>query len=270
MHKRYIPTASHLPSRTPMHVLSEAHATSALPNCSYEPKVSSSLQTPEVLGSKKYKNVDLKVFVHYPQQLMRSFHKPVFRSKIAFTRNSDGEYSFWRKLLKITIGKVSILRKRPESNVGCNEKLVNDDAELQENLIKHINCTPPYWRRHYLPQENCKSKADLQRANMFIQHYRNILNSYTSPCIQMEVLSMFDREEENEWDDPRIMFVYENREYEEIQNTQSFDLESFVSGIGGFIGIFLGYSILQIPELLVSLTSFIITLKENAKTGEIY
>ena len=37
---------------------------------------------------------------------------------------------------------------------------------------------------------------------------------------------------------------------EEIENSKSYDFESFVSGVGGFIGIFLGYSILQIPELL--------------------
>ena len=74
-------------------------------------------------------------------------------------------------------------------------------------------------------------------------------------------------EEENEWSDPSIMFTYEDRNYEEITNSQSFDLESFASGVGGFIGIFLGYSILQIPELMASLTSFVMTLRKNNKNG---
>ena len=84
------------------------------------------------------------------------------------------------------------------------------------------------------------------------------------PCVQMEISSKFDREEENGWDEPRIKFMYEDRDYEEIQNTKAFDLESFVSGVGGFIGIFLGCSILQLPELLGYLKSTMNNLKQNS------
>ena len=86
----------------------------------------------------------------------------------------------------------------------------------------------------------------------------------------MEAFSKYDREEENEWGDPRVMFLYEDSEYEEMQNTIAFDLESFVSGVGGFIGIFLGYSILQVPELMGSLTSLIRKLGQYNKIGNIY
>ena len=233
-----------------------------------------------VFGNERYKDVDLQVFVHHPKQLMRSFHRPVFRSKLGFEKRFDNTHTdfetafpvasqlfktdfwtkflkndFWSKLLKITISKVRVLRKRPGSNVGCDERLLDDDTKFKEQLIKHINCTPVFWRPHDLPQKVCKSKADLQNAESAIREYKAILASYGTPCTQMEAFSRFDREEENEWDNPRVMIMYEDREYEEIQNYQDFDVESFVSGVGGFIGIFLGYSILQLPEVLGSLVS---------------
>ena len=41
--------------------------------------------------------------------------------------------------------------------------------------------------------------------------------------------------------------------YEEITEIKDFGFEDFISGLGGFIGIFLGYSLMQIPELLCKL-----------------
>ena len=85
----------------------------------------------------------------------------------------------------------------------------------------------------------------------------------------MQVYVCKSTQEENPSDNPRIMFMYEPKDYEEIQNTQDFDLESFVSGVGGFIGIFLGYSILQLPELLGSLTSLMSKLRPRKSSGRI-
>ena len=45
-------------------------------------------------------------------------------------------------------------------------------------------------------------------------------------------------------------FVYEEKYYEEIQYVRDFGFESFWSGIGGFVGIFLGYSMMQFPDLI--------------------
>ena len=223
-----------------------------------------------IFDNEKYKDIDLRIFVHYPHQLMRSFHRPVFRPNLGVGKTSDDTTDFWRKLLRITITKIRVLRKRSGSNVRCDDQLIDDDGKFQEQLIKHINCTPGYWTRPNLPQKVCQSKSDLQNAHFFIENYKDILASYTMPCVQMEVFSTYDREKINEWDNPRVMFMYEDREYEEIQNDEDFGLESFVSGVGGFIGIFLGYSILQLPELLGSLKSLMSKLGQNNDTGKVY
>ena len=58
-----------------------------------------------------------------------------------------------------------------------------------------------------------------------------------------------------------VHFVYAAKSYQEIRNREDFGFESFWSSVGGFIGIFMGYSLLQIPELLKHLPSFLRSLK---------
>ena len=47
-----------------------------------------------------------------------------------------------------------------------------------------------------------------------------------------------------------INFIYLDKYYEEIEYSVAFNKESLISNLGGFIGIFLGYSLLQVPELI--------------------
>ena len=47
-----------------------------------------------------------------------------------------------------------------------------------------------------------------------------------------------------------MAFVVGSEMFQEIDNLRAFGLESCWSGIGGFVGMFVGYSILQLPEFL--------------------
>ena len=96
---------------------------------------------------------------------------------------------------------------------------------------------------------------ELQTAFYFVRNYKNVFATYDPPCVSMVDWSTVNRDGQNHGDDLRLEFVYMSTEYKEITNTQSFGFESFVSGLGGFVGIFLGYSILQLPELLESVFS---------------
>ena len=62
-----------------------------------------------------------------------------------------------------------------------------------------------------------------------------------------------------------INFIYTERFYQEIENVQDFTFESFWSGVGGFVGIFLGYSLLQFPAFLDSVPTLIKTITSYFK-----
>ena len=210
-----------------------------------------------IFGNGKYGNVKLRIFLHRPQQLLRSFHRPVFTTMIGQADEGKGN-QFWSNLLRITISKVMVLKKRPASNVPCNPDLRNDDDNLQLQIITLVGCIPIYWEKTVGGQstyKTCRTQSELSLAYYYLQQYKKIFSTYYPPCSGMEIWSVFDKEEHNQWGDPRIQFHYTETEYEEIANTQGFGIESFVSGVGGFVGIFLGYSILQLPELVASLPS---------------
>ena len=222
-----------------------------------------------IFGNEKYQNVELKLFIHYPQQLLRAFHKPAFKSTVG-DKNSGNR--FWRNLLRITISDVTVLKKRPGSNVPCDESLVDDDLKLQLQIIKSIQCIPVYWHsvlKTGLNLEICNSTNELKRAYNFIQNYRRMFRTYDPPCIGMKVYSLFDREERNTGKDPRILFLYSEENYQEVKTTENFGFESFLSGVGGFVGIFLGYSMLQLPEIFILFNSFSRTLQKYRSSGEL-
>ena len=51
--------------------------------------------------------------------------------------------------------------------------------------------------------------------------------------------------------DIAIAFYYTEKMYEEIQYSKEMGFENWLSNVGGFVGIFLGYSMMQFPELII-------------------
>lgn len=209
----------------------------------------------DIIGNEKYQSAKMMIYLHYPGQLLRSYHTPVFKSGISFTAFNE-EKNFWDRLLTITVTQVMLLRKRANSNVPCDPNLVNDDEKLQKEIIRKIDCIPIYWRH----MDNkpvgisfCKSPDQYREAFKLIQDYKDILLSYDAPCVEMTILSKFDKEEENIWKDPSMKCQYTQATYQEIENARNFNFESFLSGVGGFVGIFMGYSLLQVPQMFISL-----------------
>lgn len=80
---------------------------------------------------------------------------------------------------------------------------------------------------------------------------------YPSPCQNIENLS-YDYSEKSGVDsrrDARLMVLvhFPNRKFRQITHVQEYDIESMVGNIGGYIGLFLGYSFLHFPQFLMTL-----------------
>ena len=83
--------------------------------------------------------------------------------------------------------------------------------------------------------------------------------SYQSPCQNIENLS-YEYSEKVGFDSrPQSRFMvlvhFPNRKYRQITHVQEYDVESMMGNIGGYIGLFLGYSLLQFPQFLQTLYS---------------
>ena len=65
--------------------------------------------------------------------------------------------------------------------------------------------------------------------------------------------------------DMSMAFFYTEKTYEEIKYSRMMNFDGWISNVGGFIGIFLGCSMLQIPEFLVFIMGYIKAKKQTLK-----
>ena len=163
-------------------------------------------------------------------------------------------------LVRITLYEISIIRKRPNANIPCDlNKNSNDDDHWRKAALSFLGCLPPYWTT-FSPQSNfslptCNSSTQLKdfylnAFNDLSNMYTNISVLYTSPCDDMSITPTFYVQPHSSPDKLVITVKYPGRSFKEITNRRAFNVESFWSGVGGFVGIFLGYSLLQLPEML--------------------
>ena len=58
-------------------------------------------------------------------------------------------------------------------------------------------------------------------------------------------------------------FMYRNDKYWEIRNTRDFGMASLWSSTGGFVGVFLGFSLFQFIEILLNRTFSLVNDKNS-------
>ena len=134
--------------------------------------------------------------------------------------------------------------------------------------MKNINCVPPYWKemvKNHAGMEDCYTTKQLKAAYHYAKNYNEILASYESPCIEMTVLSTLDEKVLPNQADTEIALYYGSKSYQEIENLREFGFESFWSAVGGFVGIFMGYSLLQLPEFIGNIPSFLQCCRQMLK-----
>ena len=226
-----------------------------------------------IFGNAMYDHIGVRVFLHHPGQLLRSFHDPVFKSNVMLDIKEE-EQKIWDKLVRIKIEMITVLRKRQDANVPCNNQLDDlDDSNIMDIIMKKVGCIPIYWKMFFAKSsfKECNSPSEYQKIFKYIQNYRGLLWTYDPPCADMQVLTKIDDKGKNKWGEPCINIHYAKVYYQDIQNVESFGMESFVSGVGGFIGIFLGYSLLQVPTMLGSLFSCLakLNIRGSKKTNTI-
>ena len=197
----------------------------------------------------------MKIYIHHPGQLLRVFDSPVFESKIM---DLDTE----RRLLSFKISQVSILRKRPDSNIPCNPDLYDDDLQQRIQVAEDVGCIPVYWKKIMqgsLTLKTCKTQEEMEKIWSRLQNLNEIQLSYDPPCNQMKLAVTVVGQPTTHKRIPlfEYSFKYMEKTYEEIVNEREFGINSLWSSVGGFVGIFVGTSLSQLPTLIAAACSWI-------------
>ena len=197
--------------------------------------------------------LEFRIIFHYPGQLLRNFDNPSFSSTLA-SYDKD-------RILQLTVSQVIKLINRPDSNIRCyDDGVITDDIRLKDELIKHIDCIPIYWKNllsKTRQKKLCKSPEQMRIAYSQLKLYKEYFSTYDRPCVDMKTLVRYSKELPQLNHEFVINIVYKDNVFQEIRNDKEFTFESFFSSLGGFLGIFLGYSMLQIPDLIHNFSAFL-------------
>ena len=219
----------------------------------------------------------LRIYIHMRGQLLRMFGRDVAHIRIedmlteqcavkGKVNNKPSACSGMK--LSFLMSQVTLLKKRHDANIPCDKDGTNDDFKIMTAVMKEVRCVPSFWKDIYnfsiIPP--CTMVTQYQKIYDYASDVALYSNLAVQPCNEMIVVTNivkepgrkqekkpFDRYTQKIVTYLDMEFVVGNKILQEIIYVREFGIESCWSGIGGFVGIFVGYSILQLPDLLGSL-----------------
>ena len=190
--------------------------------------------------------------VHYPGQMFRSTILGLGKWEWPKRTNSSSktfEMSFTRKGMEV-------LLRRNKRAKPCNEDWLNYDSSVLKGIMRDVGCRPPYYDFSDLPL--CSTMNTMKRvASLTFED----LNNFAPPCRAISTIQ-FDYEELDEDDATtgtiiqpsffRLSITTLDTTFKLIQLVKSYDIQSLIGNAGGYLGIFLGYAIYQMPGAIMN------------------
>lgn len=211
-------------------------------------------------------NVEGHVYLHHKGQLIRTLGKPTVTLRGASLHQGKlKNHKGYQYVIRMRNNAVEVLRKRPNAVKRCNVNLLDDDSQWRQSVIKAVSCIPTFMRRFELnaylqklslPECNQDQYRKIEDMYAPYDNFETASKLYIEPCTQMssvvtttESLAHYDNSNSTIL---VLKFDY-TEDYRETVNKRAFGFTTLWSQIGGFIGIIIGYSVMQIPKTLEEL-----------------
>ena len=190
------------------------------------------------------------VSIAYPNQRLRySNEKIVWNDEV-----TNASY-----VMKFHVMTVEVLRFRQKQSRPCNPSWREDDIMIRETMMRNAKCVPPYW-------ESMHGNNMLYPKCSKVEEMRNIYNDISwdkldYPCRIITKTTFFPTEFPTDRYNDRFekkdkenyfsaRFYFPRPFFKEIKLIRSFDAETMIGNGGGYVGLCLGYSFLQLPSFL--------------------
>ena len=197
-------------------------------------------------------NITLLYFAHYPNQLMRSSPLTIERLKhVGVISGKIMEKQFW-------LDNLEVIRRRNTFKAPCYERSKNWDQYVISQILDKTGCRSPQLFDKKLT--NCKNNASMQKHNIVVDAFGNpeFVEQFTEPCDEIQSISYnieeFQKKPNTALNSSTdILFLFKYGKYKDILHIQSFNVESLIGNMGGYIGLFLGFAIWQVPDAFVGI-----------------
>ena len=216
-------------------------------------------------GNIGYLNEDsFGVQLHYPGQRMK-----------AAMQNWRWHRSCNPPIMEFKLYTMSVLQRRNKPNEPCNELSYTFDQTMLDNLIHKIGCKPLYVESK-IETRICWSTAQMKDWYRPFRSYALIRDENIKtvrPCRVIKSIGYTYREES--CDDNKIngnqsiaimVRFRDMTSFKETLHVRAYNIDSLIGNVGGYFGLYLGFSFFDIPRLLSNCLEKIKSLK-NVKNS---
>ena len=201
------------------------------------------------------------------------FPNQLFRSAVsAFGNWPDRVNKPKSFLMDFRMSNVQVVKRRDKPSKRCYD-WKKYDRMVFEDILQEVGCTPVYWNKNSsLPA--CKDKTKMKALfDKFYEKYFPIDPTIKNipPCIEAQYVQIGYKDlpkdnletkkpvdqnngvDKGDWF--KIRLWYRSTTYMEIKQVEAYTFESLVGNGGGYVGLFLGYSLSQLPHFMIFLLS---------------
>ena len=199
-------------------------------------------------------NLQIEFFLHQPGASISMLHDPILRIdrlQLEYLQNTS-------RMVTLRVNQVDVLEKREDAIPPCNASLIDLDAKYRQSVVEFVGCGPSYWKRFFKTDfiknlKTCNSKDEFLTLSKYMPlYFENGTKLFRPNCRQMTIT--FDMSQADlSYSQGRLGFLlsYGSENYKHFLNVRSISINDMWSQIGGFIGMLLGYSLLQTPEIFI-------------------
>ena len=177
--------------------------------------------------------------------------------------------NYW---MKFEIKGMDVVVHRYKRNIdNCIQNWKNYDAIALEQITKPIGCKAPY-QKTILNWPICNSTEKMKKV---IKHHQLRINGIV-PCREIVNIryTASDSVATEEWHVRTlqgkrrkrwfaIAWTFLDYNFIKTTNKKEVDLQSLIGWIGGYIGMFTGLALSQLPELLFAFIDFLTRLRKR-------
>ena len=153
------------------------------------------------------------------------------------------------------IDELEFIEGRNSKSNRCGNDLLNYDDEVVKKYISHKGCRAPYIKR-YNSLPLCNTSKEISSAKLTYGNAKATECDW--PCKRISKLVNYDREDTIEDMDNlfRIRIIFPD-EVKTIVQSKEVDIHTLIGNIGGYLGLFMGYAVVQIPSLIFGAYDFL-------------
>ena len=192
------------------------------------------------------KGYGLRIEIHYPNQ---------YHSSTMSKTSWKGLYAKNDFTIHFEIQNIIIVNLRNKRKRYCNENWKNDDFITKSKFLRKVGCRPPHWKE-FSNQPNCSNKdqmykfawMNLEQETRPCRKVQKVIYSYEELDFMKPDLLMIPRKENERLF--KLSIDFDNSMFMDINHIRAFDIETLIGNAGGYLGLFTGYALSQLPQFI--------------------